>query len=254
VPYKRARNVSSIAQIIDKLSEDLSDQNQIIWFRGQCNKDWSLVPSIYRDNIKSDISEMHLLKIFKQDAISLFNKHGNMQPHEWLFIMRHYGVPTRLLDWTESALIATYFATIDDNYDGALWMLFPIKLNQQDGRQFTRMDTSLPSFEENSIIMKNYEPTETFELQKNIDMDPIAFICPRNIPRMIAQRSVYTIHHLMKTPIEQIGDQTHIWKYIIPKESKAKIRNELDILGFSKMQIFPEAEFIGDKLLKGCER
>ncbi|MCW4029452.1 MAG: FRG domain-containing protein [Candidatus Bathyarchaeota archaeon] len=255
MPYKQNRKVTSIAQIIDKLSEDLENQGKIVWYRGQSDKKWSLTPSIYRNNVKQDLSEMHLLKHFKQDAISLFNRNNNnMQPHEWLFIMRHYGVPTRLLDWTESALVATHFATEQEEVDGSLWMLFPKKLNQQDGRHFSNVETSLPSFEEDTEVMRDYEPREALEKQRKLDINPIAFICPRNIPRMRAQRSVYTIHHIKSTPIEEIGDKSHVWRYIIPKESKAKIRRELAILGFSDFQIFPEAKFIGQKLQKECEK
>jgi hypothetical protein len=47
---------------------------------------------------------------------------------QWLFLARHAGLPTRLLDWSESALIALYFALKEDN--PVIWMLNPLELNQ----------------------------------------------------------------------------------------------------------------------------
>jgi hypothetical protein len=44
VPHKQTRELTSIAQIIEYLSEDLADQKQLVWYRGQFNKNWTLTP------------------------------------------------------------------------------------------------------------------------------------------------------------------------------------------------------------------
>lgn len=119
----------SIGALIEKLQEDINDYVSPVWFRGQAVSSWALEPKLMR--IDPLPSETYYLNRFKQDA-SIILPHRPSGEFEWMFLMQHYGVPTRLLDWSESPLTGLYFAInghLDE--DGALYILLPSELNKK---------------------------------------------------------------------------------------------------------------------------
>lgn len=238
------KTINNLTELVKALLEDTKDLKPV-WYRGQYDKDWKLVPLAFR--AKCD-TEMNLIRKFKQDATLFLNPRPAKQI-EWLFIMRHYGVATRLLDWTESPLVGAYFTVAEkEDKDGALWALLPLEMNKQGNRTLPNPE-NLPSFEEDEF-MQTYNP-ESYYQERASELLPIAFIAPRNTSRMQSQLSTFTISHRNEAPIENIGDGKHVWKYIIPATAKTNILNELEQLGIGRFQLFPELESIGQKLKGG---
>lgn len=233
--------ITSIGSLIDILKEDIGNYDEDIWFRGEACFDWKLLPGLYRNN---NLSEEILLTRFKQSASMLINTNPNNN-FDWLFLMQHYGVQTRLLDWSESALASLYFSISEDNHaskDASLWMLKPIELNKlahidDENKHF------IPSFDDD--FLKSYD-IQSLKVNPRLKMNPIATIATRNNPRIQAQQGVFTIHHVEKKPLEEycvINQQ--IFKYRIPKESKENLRRELALLSFNRFSLFPELSSIG---------
>jgi len=240
--------VNSVSELITHIFKHREIFKKPVWYRGHSDKTWKLCPLIFRSVPECrQKDEMNLIKKFKQDATLLINPLPT-NLYEWLFIMRHYGVPTRLLDWTESPLVGMYFTVNEDEYkdkDGILWAISPLDLNKQGGRELEDPE-NLPSFGEDEE-MSSYKP-EQYSQETMSEMLPIAFIAPRNTPRMQSQLSVFTIYHRNKIPINEIGDKSHLWRYIIPFGAKEKIKKELEALNFGKFQLFPELDKVGERL------
>jgi hypothetical protein len=244
---KKDRIVHNISEFTKVLLKDLNECSQPVWFRGQSSKSWKLEPSIVRKRV--DTPEMTIIKKFKQNANMLINPRPN-DLIDWLLIMQHHGAPTRLLDWTESPLVASYFAADpvtapEVDKEGVIWALFPIELNKIANIK-PDYEYDIPSFAEDKLT-GNYIP-ENFAAETTSKLYPLAIIAPRNSSRMQVQLSVFTINHRNNTPIEEIGDKKHVWRYIIPEECKTTFKKELICLGLSKFQLFPELQTIGDLL------
>ena len=126
--------IISLTQYLDLIAKfyDVLDitPTRTLWFRGQSDKDFDLLPSIYR-NKNLNYFEREMNRDFKLLSNSLVAKNPSNEL-EWLFLMQHYGLQTRLLDWTESPLVALFFAVVDYSMpkDSSVWILRPSYLNK----------------------------------------------------------------------------------------------------------------------------
>src|SRR5215813_4009414 len=115
------RNINSVGELIDLLRVDLAGYLGPVWFRGQGRSAWYLEPKLLRSS--AGLSETHFINRFKQNASFLLDK-APLTEFDWMFLMQHYGMHTRLLDWSESPLVGLYFAVEEEIHyveEGTLW-------------------------------------------------------------------------------------------------------------------------------------
>jgi hypothetical protein len=95
-------------------------------FRGEPKSDTALLPTLYREVLAP--YENPLLQMFRSRAAGYHDVVPDFWvTDQWLFLARHAGLPTRLLDWTEGALIGLHFALKHE--EPVIWMLNPLELN-----------------------------------------------------------------------------------------------------------------------------
>lgn len=235
--------IHSISDFLTALQQDKESRPGTIWFRGQADASWTLLPGFMRST--AETSETTLLNRFRQSAAMLAD-HLPKNSFDWTFLMQHYGVPTRLLDWSESPLVSLYFALEDwserTNTDATLWCLWPTELNKNANIVDKVEGEYIPSFEDEEL--QSYS-TESVRQNARIELFPVATIATRNNARIQAQMGTFTIHHNKPIAIEDAGDGTHIAKYKIPHESRERIYEELRLLGVTRFSLFPELASIG---------
>jgi hypothetical protein len=260
-PRKNPNDVSEFLARVKEIRDEWSysyDEPSGPWFRGQARSYWKLRPRFLRDyekhsrysagEIEDEIREEFAVRA----PILSDTKPAGEDDWEWYFLMQHYGAPTRLLDWTEGALLGLYFAVKDNPgyYDAAVWMLDPYELN----RKVIRSDEVIPPSAPNVTLrhkklVKPWLPSR-FRKKPSLPLRPVA-VFPTHIARRIStQRSCFTVHGSDIDGLDkfQVGRHACLFKIVIPSYCVRAIQRELEASGIDEATIFPDLDGLGRSL------
>jgi hypothetical protein len=211
------------------------------WFRGHADLQWTLTPSALRyDTAAKRDRALGLLHVFKRYAeTKLPHLPEPKEELKWVQLARHYGLPTRLLDWTRNAAIALYFAcerrADGTDTDGAVYMLNPEDLN----RMAYPKDPRIYDAHSDAKRIARYlalSGSEDEDGLKTIAMNPVW-----NDERIVLQQGVFTLHGSVEFTLT--ADQAPSLVYFcVPTGHKQRILRELERAGICEMSIYPETE------------
>ena len=101
------------------------------------------------------------------------------------------------------------------------------------------------------LFMRRYLTSAVSREVSTIPVKPAAGMGIRTTKRIQAQHGVFTIHHADPTPIEQLGDSSHVWRLRIPQERKEPIMDELRRLQITKLTVFPDLDNVATEAQRG---
>lgn len=251
---KTIKSFTDFIKFIEDKKKQLSHKSGYDFplFRGHADGGWELSPTLLRSrNLK------RVKNIFEQEA-ALFHDFITLAGHRistkntWhtLFTMRHHGVPTRLIDWSENLFVALYFAVLDNTdlvKNPCIWIMDPYLLNRRS-RRLTG----------GYIINPEFELKEYFELfckdcktimrpNKYVPKYPVAFYPFRHHDRLISQSGLFTMHGTNISPLEKIVPECLI-KIEIPDNIVQDIRLIVEVAGFNRFSIYQDFDSLAKYL------
>lgn len=242
--------VTTLQEFVRLIETLVADPKDPYWFRGVGEETFPLLPSLYRH--PSVTAADDLLKL-EQQLVNRFRERSvpyqpaySSTPWESVFLMQHYGIPTRLLDWTENPMVALFFALTTTKRDtatgnvlvpAAVWALSPRLWNE---RAFSHVTYRGGPLSVSDQLLKSYTPLSG-ETPPALSA---AIYGIHNSPRIVAQRGVFTIFGSRVSPMQDIfaadpfSDRAMV-KYVIPEVVADAILQKLYATGFTEAVMFP---------------
>ncbi len=229
-------------------------------YRGMSDARWPLLTSLDQlggvnpPHTKAGLEE-HLLRNF----IRYSRPHLPQHPiNEWelLITAQHHGMPTRLLDWSYSPLVAAHFATVNgqEQSDRVVWRLDWRMVHRKFGlRELALLTDDLQRvFKQDDRADEPFTPWALFQR----DRAQRGFACMIEPPsldaRIVTQFATFTLCSDKRQSFDGFlshhGLEAALTKFIIPAGETARIRDQLDLAGVDERLIFPDLDGVAARM------
>ena len=215
------------------------------WFRGQRNADWPLVPNAWRNGDEFDLyTEFELRDEFERRGAQLMvGQRPPTNKWEWYFTIQHYRGRTRLLDWTDAALVALYFAIGQSELycDAVVWALDPYWFNYYNFGGDSILNSSWD--QASSYLPDLWEPSILPEM-------PAALDPPHVTARFSVQHSHFTLHGSKSLDLRDLtaADSSRLVPIRIKRSKITEVRRDLRVCGVVETSIYPDLEGLSREL------
>ncbi len=249
--------ITSVSEFLSALKDHVktSAHGDLAIYRGQRDKEWPLLPSIARDPFTGadaicsnpddgsgdKSAERRLLIVIRDYGVAHFPTwvwHGRPEDVRWkqIVVAQHYGLPTRLLDWTTNPLAALYFAVAGK----AESCKKPTCSHCSSDMEHPSVVSALIHRDTCSVTsLATHNPRPPLYYGKH---DPGLIRPPEIDSRISAQGSMFSIR---KNPLDPIRPDVD---FEILVALRGQILKELDELGVNRRNLFPDLQGVAEYL------
>jgi hypothetical protein len=256
--------IDSVSQLVDCVDyvwftrwrgKDSLLEEESPWFRGVSRAGYKLIPSVYRKDVwKYNWMDADDIRgEFPRRAAPFIEQCRFYSEGELYHIMQHYGLPTRLLDWTEGVLLALYFAIREtspankvhdpkpkEHFTPCIWMLNPRWLNEKSTKKRELFYSHFRA--EDKASRRIVSP---YLREKGLPDYPVAVLPPHIDRRIVAQKSVFTIHGRKQDGIADLCARykdAQLAKLHLDGNNIETLKDQLITAGIKETSVFPDLE------------
>lgn len=251
MPIQEVR-VSSVGELVTSVIDETRKltPGSFFWFRGHSKHSHLLLPTLLRDNKQSSEvfeREKRLITRFRQRSLPFWPAGYPQNDWEHLFAMQHYGMPTRLLDWSENLFVALHFALsvqLQNEDPPVVWCVDPVAWNRATPvlSEYGAAIQVLTTTDEESDA---YRP----ETGRRRNKSPVAIFGAHNSVRIVAQRGTFMVWGEDVRPLTEFAteNQAVLYKFILTGPG-SELKADLNALGFGETMVFPELGSLATEL------
>lgn len=253
--------ITSLGDLIDKVTPTEPDpvtgrHRDSGVYRGAADASRPLLTSLDRlggvdpPHTKTGLEE-HILRNFIRYSRPYFEA-PPVNEWELLVAAQHHGLPTRLLDWTYSPLVAAHFATLDrqDCSDRAVWRLDWKKIHCAFG--FPELALLIQDLDELFVKGGRFSPWTLFNRGRREKPFACMIEPPSLDARIVAQAAVFTLCSDKSQPfdafLEEHGLGDALTRFVIPADRTARIRDQLDLASVDERRLFPDLDGVAAQM------